>query len=1653
MAILQIPARPNLNSISFARSRKMIEKMKFFAAAFKVALTTTILSTGLYATQPTFTLAFSPTTIAPGATSVMTYTINNTDPSIPVSDIAFTNTLPAGMTIADASNIKNSCNASFVAPAGGNSVSFSNGLLGTSKSCTISVNVTSSTGGSHTNTTGALTSSEGSSGTASATLTVDTARPGFSAVFSPSTVTPGQVSTLLYTVDNTLNGSNALFLTISDTFPSGVVAAPLPNAFSTCNQTFTPTFTVTPGGSTFSMQAGGVAAGAICTIQVDVVANVGIYEHLSSQLSQNGSNPSGPASARLDVVYPQFFTLFTDDPAAPGDTVNLEFTLTNIDRSYPATNIGFTDDLDAALSGLVATGLPLNDVCGPGSQISGTSNLTLTGGSLASGESCTFSVPVTIPSSAASGSYTNNTSSVTASINGSPAVWPAASDTLVVAKLPVLTQSFLSDPVKPGDDVTLRFTLTNSDASNSMTAIGFTELINADIGMVVTTLPAANSCGSGSSFSQQNSSGDISIQILNANLAANANCTFDYILHVPDDASSNIYTFTSSLVSATLSGQTVFGKPATDTLEVISGPKATMDIVEPAANPGDTVTMNFTLQHSANASGDATGISFTDDLNAALSGLVSTSGTQNDICGSGSQLSGTSTLTFSGGTLAPGASCTFSVTLEVPSAAAASIITNISSQISSTVSGQSVTSPAVSDTLLISGLKLTKTFVPDTIYVGDTSAALHFNITNAATSPAATSISFSDSLTSTLTSMSTTAPLPTTPCNGSSTLSGTTTLSLSNGELAPGDSCAFDVNLTIPSTAPVGDYLNATSALSATVNATNTTSEKASAVLHIVEPLSMFKEFNQSVAMPGDTVSMIITLSNAHPTNAISSVSFSDDLDAALSGLTLDSVTNNSCGTLNGIGSGLMSLTNGTVPADGNCTIEVVLAIPASVSLDNVIDNTTSNATGLNNTTTVTAFAASATLYINNIELSKSFSAPVVPGGDVILSFHIKNLESGDVNGLAFTDDLNAILSGLQSTGLPLNDICGTGSSLSGTSTLLFTGGSLAAGASCDFNVTLSVPISATSGSYTNTTSDLTSYGSVVSKSATADLEVALIPGFSKVFAPNLIASNGISTLTFDINNSANAFTTSSLAFTDNLPSGMLVATTPNITNTCSGTVTAVAQSSQISLTGGSVSAHGSCSISVNVTAAASGTYNNSSGALQTQYGSGQSASASLSVAAAPLFSKAFAPATMIPDAITTLSFTIDNSGASLNATSLDFTDVFPSGLQIASIPNASTTCVGGTLTAVANATTLSYTGGSLSALATCTVQVDVTSGSEGDYNNTSGALTSSLGNSGTASANLSVIAHQEIDILGNATSIVSGDASPSASDATDFGDVDINSGGSTHTFTIANLGAVDLLLNGSPLVAISGNTAFTVVTQPASSTIAAQSQTTFQIAFNPSTVGTFTAQISIASNDADENPYTFALSGVGYGDNDGVDEPAGVDGNHDGIEDRNQVNITTLTSGSAQITLESPSSSNPLNNVSIPQSSEIRVELNNGRQILLPYGTVSFTLTGLTPGGTTSVSIYYPLDPELVGYAKEVGGIWYDMNATVEHNSTGNYSVVTFALTDGDMFDLDGSGSNGEIQDPGGAYRDATIAVPVAPWALTLLALLYGFAVRRRFV
>lgn len=121
-----------------------------------------------------------------------------------------------------------------------------------------------------------------------------------------------------------------------------------------------------------------------------------------------------------------------------------------------------------------------------------------------------------------------------------------------------------------------------------------------------------------------------------------------------------------------------------------------------------------------------------------------------------------------------------------------------------------------------------------------------------------------------------------------------------------------------------------------------------------------------------------------------------------------------------------------------------------------------------------------------------------------------------------------------------------------------------------------------------------------------------------------------------------------------------------------------------------------------------------------------------------------------------------------------------------------------------------------------------------------------------------------DIKVEGNSIEIADGDATPSATDHTQFGDV-LTSSNLVRTFKIKNSATGTISLTGTPTVSISGDPVFTVTTQPALTSLVALAETTLQVTFAP--VGacngtTYNATISIDNSDTDENPYTFAVQG-----------------------------------------------------------------------------------------------------------------------------------------------------------------------------------------------
>jgi hypothetical protein len=277
-----------------------------------------------------------------------------------------------------------------------------------------------------------------------------------------------------------------------------------------------------------------------------------------------------------------------------------------------------------------------------------------------------------------------------------------------------------------------------------------------------------------------------------------------------------------------------------------------------------------------------------------------------------------------------------------------------------------------------------------------------------------------------------------------------------------------------------------------------------------------------------------------------------------------------------------------------------------------------------------------------------------------------------------------------------------------------------------------------------------------------------------------------------------------------------------------------------------------------------------------------------------------------------------------------------------------------------------------------------------------------------------------EVNVRGNGASIANGDATPSVSDDTDFGSVNITAGVTVnHTFTIENTGSADLTLDGFPQVSVSGANAvdFSVTAQPAS-TIAPGGSTTFTVRFAPASVGMRAATISIANNDADENPYSFDIKGAattitvtgnlivngGFNAYSGTSRiPVkwkaihfdGADGKDSRIRREGKASVRiNARPGISKVLMQAPINLTGVagdkftlsffvkgSRIAASGVCQVRVSLYDGKKLLstnyisCPAGTYKFrkkTLTFSAPSAYTRAVVR-------ISYRKEIGTVWLD--------------------------------------------------------------------------
>lgn len=248
---------------------------------------------------------FNPLTVFGGSASTMSVQLFNPN-NVQLTNISFTDTMPAGMFLANPVNFSvGTCEGTLSGNPGDGSFAFSGGSLQANSTCTLTLSVTTNVNGNLTNTipAGAVTTTNGITNPdpAEATLT-NLAGASISKFFSPNPIEAGGYSLLTITIQNTgnipLSGVG-----LRDTLRPGVTIAgpPGPPPINHCGGTLL----AVSGTQDIQLSNGEVSASSSCSMVIAVTSNTpGDYENIIpiGSLSDNeNTTNTQPATDTLRV--------------------------------------------------------------------------------------------------------------------------------------------------------------------------------------------------------------------------------------------------------------------------------------------------------------------------------------------------------------------------------------------------------------------------------------------------------------------------------------------------------------------------------------------------------------------------------------------------------------------------------------------------------------------------------------------------------------------------------------------------------------------------------------------------------------------------------------------------------------------------------------------------------------------------------------------------------------------------------------------------------------------------------------------------------------------------------------------------------------------------------------------------------------------------------------------------------------------------------------------------------------------------------------------------------------------------------------------------------------------------------------------------------
>lgn len=1388
-----------------------------------------------------------PTSIYPGQVTRLQITLSNSNTSSAINNVDLSNslpgTLPNGLSVSGA--VAYTCydpstattsggGGTLTAALGGQSISLSGGVIparasNTDGYCTIVIPVTAGTSTGNTATytytigSGAVTGNDGSavanSGAVNQSINVlALSKPTISKGFGSSTLYLGGSAT---TLTITLTNSNSVAIpnfSITDAFPqlagSAIIkVAATPNASNTCGATFAPG----AGDTSITATGGTIPASGSCTIRVDVEGShtnnsytTGAQTNTinaSSQFSNDVGIPAASnATADITVRSPlRVGKNFAHSSLSSGQSDSLTITLYN-DGLTPLSITSFTDDpIDGTTAGnLNAYGLKVtgqSTTCSGGVAAATTNNtgVTLTGGTIPAGGSCSVTVNFTGTSQTAGVpiTYTNSIAQGAVDVGNAAIISQTASASILVADDLRVLKSATPTQAAPGNPVRYSVTVQNYGAS-AITGVAVTDHLINGLTFLTGTIN-----GNNYTPSLSGTAGCANLVVTGVTGSTAPVFTFDMPartgINTPSACVVTFYAMTSTSAGngsstantinagdvcynagANCNGNSVTSTGTTVTTTLFTAAKYFDGATFKSYPEGTISTLKIVLSNnSANA---LTSVSLSDTFPASGSGQLRVASPANaaTTCGGSPTITadaGSTSISMNGASVparaSNGTGAAGTCFLQVDVIGPAGTYTNTATVAGTETYADGTThlvGPVTSSSAVLtytSALSATKSFSPTAVSSGGVSTVtVRLSNTSAA---ALTDVGVTDPLPSGMV----VAPVPNayTTCSGSTSVTavaGAGTAGMSGASIAGYGTCDFIFNVVATGSA---NWTNTIPAGNISANGgVNNVSAVASTLLYQAPTaLTVATATNPStLTFPGQVSQLTITITNG--TQAVTGLSLTDYFTSngtaagTANGMVIAATPVASTTCPGGIvsataGGASVGLSGVSLSASASCTVTVNVTSSAIGGVTNYIPvGAISTDQGLTNS----GQASTSLTTQSNIGVTKQFTPNVVtPGSRSRLRITFYNPTSLPMSNLTVIDTLPSGVT-VPSGANPVTTCTGATVSAPTSSQVQVSGGTIAAassGVSATCYAETDVLVAA-QGDYVNTIAagavTASSGGTTVTNSQPASdtlrakspleiqeaidgktLDSAIQSGASFTTGSASTTPGTPKTLTIRLRNPNSAALTGT-AFTNALPTGLVVATTPNAATTCtSGMIVATASSTGIRLSGATIPANGTCTVTVDVLSNISGTYTDSIAAAAVSTNEGvtntEPTSAQIIISTPPAVAKQFSPAVIPPGGTSTLTIFLGNDNASAITLTSALTDTLPTApgaVVVAATPNVSKTCPG-SVSATAGSGTVSYASGASIPAGGCYISVDVTGATSGTHTNNipAGALVTDVGN------------------------------------------------------------------------------------------------------------------------------------------------------------------------------------------------------------------------------------------------------------------------------------------------------------------------------------